>query len=81
MVTTTLAPVLDLTAAADLKQALLEAGSGATIDASAVQRITSPCLQILAAAVQGGARMAPASAALVETAAVLGLLGVLGISS
>jgi anti-anti-sigma regulatory factor len=50
-----LPPVLDIGATADLKRVLLEAaaaGGGVDVDASAVQRVTSPCLQILVAAAQ-----------------------------
>ena len=48
-----LPPSLDIAAAADLKRALLEAlaaEGNIDVDASAVQRIATPCLQILAAA-------------------------------
>ncbi len=48
--------VLDLTTGAELKRELESAlvkGCGLHIDAGQVQRVTSPCLQILAAAVKG----------------------------
>ena len=48
--------VLDLTTADTLKQSLLNAlacGPVVEIDAGAVQRITSPCLQVFAAAAKG----------------------------
>ena len=48
-----LGAVLDLTKAADLKQMLVAAMAAnprLTVDAAAVQRITTPCFQILAAA-------------------------------
>lgn len=49
--------VLDITAAAELKSVLLEAlaGGGADVDARAVQRVTSPCLQVLVAAARDAA--------------------------
>jgi anti-anti-sigma regulatory factor len=50
-------PILDLTAAADLKRDLLAiaaSGPGGTIDASQVRRITTPCLQVLVAARRSG---------------------------
>lgn len=51
--------VLDLTGAAELKRAIadaLEQGHGMDIDAGEVRRITTPCLQILAAAASGFAK-------------------------
>jgi len=79
---------VDLTAAADLKSQLEHAfaeGMGLQVDAGAVQRITSPCLQVLAAAAKsfaeaGGAemRIAPASTAFRETVCTLGLQEILG---
>lgn len=82
-----LPPVADLTAAAPLKsrlEAALASGSGLTVDASAVQRISSPCLQVLAAAVAsfataGGAALAigDPSDAFRETVSVLGLTNAL----
>lgn len=81
MVTLTLDPVLDLAAAPSLKQALLDAGSGARIDAGAVGRITSPCLQLLVSAVRGGAQVTAASQELRKAAACLGLEDALGFVS
>lgn len=46
-----LPPVVDLTAVKELKSALqtaLSRGAGLGIDASAVERVTTPCLQVLA---------------------------------
>lgn len=53
-----LPPVLDRAAAGALRQGLLEAvaaGGCINVDASAVQRITTPCLQVLAAASKSAA--------------------------
>jgi len=79
--------VADLTEAAPLKSRLeqaLASGSGLTVDASAVQRISSPCLQILVAGAvsftkEGGAPLmiADPSEAFCETASVLGLTNAL----
>ncbi len=52
----TLPAVLDLTVATSLKtdlQAAIAGGEGLEIDCSQVQRVTSPCLQILIAAKRG----------------------------
>jgi Anti-anti-sigma regulatory factor (antagonist of anti-sigma factor) len=83
----TLPPVADLTEAAPLKERLLQAlgeGTSLTVDASAVQRVSSPCLQVLVAGKQafakaGGASLviAEASEAFRETVSVLGLLDAL----
>ena len=74
-----LSPVLDLTAAPALKQELLEAFAGGevAIDAGQVQRIGSLCLQLLVAAVSGGASLTNSSDALGETASLLGLASAL----
>lgn len=79
----TLPPVADLTEAGPLKERLLQAlsaGTDITINASAVQRVSSPCLQVLVAGMQsfakaGGAVMAVTepSEAFRETVSVLGL--------
>lgn len=55
----TLPAILDLTEAAALKSGILAAlplGGGLEVDASQVQRVTSPCLQILASAARDFAR-------------------------
>ena len=82
--------VVDLLQAGALKAELeqgLTSGIGMTIDGSAVQRISSPCLQILLAgaaafANAGGPSMTIAnpSAALLETVTLLGLKDALGLS-
>ena len=79
--------VADLTQAGPLKARLEQAlatGTGMTVDASAVQRISSPCLQVLVAGVRtfakaGGAALVIAnpSEEFRETASVLGLLNAL----
>lgn len=66
----TLPAVLDMTHGAELKRELL---TTAVIDGSEVQRIASPILQLLAAAVAGGTRFTSASEALRQAAAKLGL--------
>jgi anti-anti-sigma regulatory factor len=82
--------VADLTEAGPLKQRLeqaLGAGAGLTVDASAVQRISSPCLQVLVAgmaafAKAGGASLSISnpSEAFRETVSVLGLMNALELS-
>jgi chemotaxis protein CheX len=82
--------VADLTEAGPLKQNLekaLASGTGLTVDASAVQRISSPCLQVLVAGVAafakaGGAALSISnpSEAFRETASVLGLMNALELS-
>jgi chemotaxis protein CheX len=82
--------VADLVEAGPLKARLeqaLVAGTGLTVDASAVQRISSPCLQVLVAGVRSFARaggpslaIGTPSEAFCETARVLGLLDALGLS-
>jgi anti-anti-sigma regulatory factor len=81
--------VVDLPHAGVLKAQLergLASGSGITIDGSAVQRISSPCLQVLVAGMTaftkaGGPPMTivKPSAAFLETVSVLGLGDVLGL--
>jgi anti-anti-sigma regulatory factor len=82
-----LPPVVDLAYAPTLKTTLvaaLDRQSGLDIDAGAVQRITTPCLQILAAAAKSfekcGARLtiSKKSAGFCEAASVLGVLWVFG---
>lgn len=82
--------VADLTEAGPLKQRLeqaLGAGTGLIVDASTVQRISSPCLQVLVAgmaafAKAGGASLSirNPSEAFRETATVLGLMNALELS-
>lgn len=82
--------VADLTQAAALKEQLergLMSGSGIVVDAAAVQRISSPCLQVLVAAAAafektGGQSftIADPSAALLETVSMLGLKDALGLA-
>jgi len=79
----TLPAVLDLTSAASLKAELLAAlarGDGLEIDGSEVQRITTPCLQVLASAARAFAqaggpplKFSKKSPALLEVASVLAL--------
>jgi chemotaxis protein CheX len=79
----TLPAVADLVEAGPLKAQIeqhLVAGSGLQLDASAVQRISSPCLQVLVAGVTafskaGGPSLviAEPSPAFLETATALGL--------
>jgi len=82
--------VMDLLQAGALKAQIqqgLASRTGMTIDGSAVQRISSPCLQVLVAgaaafAKAGGPSMTIAnpSAALLETVTLLGLKDALGLS-
>ncbi|HEY8950117.1 MAG TPA: STAS domain-containing protein [Rhizomicrobium sp.] len=82
--------LLDMTVAAELKRDLQSAyarGEGLDVDAGSVSRVTSPCLQILAAAAQdfaqaGGPGMAftSLSPAFSETVAGLALSAPLGIT-
>ncbi len=82
--------VADLVEAGTLKARLeqsLAAGTGLTVDASAVQRISSPCLQVLVAGVSSFAKaggpsleIGEPSEAFRETASVLGLIEALGLS-
>lgn len=84
----TLSPVLDIAAASELKQELLNAvasGGCINVDASAVQRITTPCLQVLAAAAKSTAlaegcrlRLHSVPHVLSETIRMLGLSETLG---
>lgn len=88
--TLVLPAVLDLTAAEQLKQDLLCAlsdGTGIDIDAGAVQRITTPCFQVLAVAAKtitedggGTMRFLNLPGVFRETAETLGLAGVLGLA-
>jgi anti-anti-sigma regulatory factor len=81
--------VADLVQAGPLKAEIerhLAAGVGLDLDASAVQRISSPCLQVLVAGVAAFAKaggpslsISKPSAAFVETASALGLAGALGL--
>ena len=83
-----LPPILDMAAAGALRQGLLEAiaaGGCVNVDASAVQRITTPCLQILAAASKSAAlvdgcrlRLHSVPLAMSETIRMLGLAENLG---
>jgi anti-anti-sigma regulatory factor len=85
-----LSAVADLVEAGPLKSRLEQAlalGSGITVDASAVQRISSPCLQVLVAGVGSFAKaggpslvIGNPSEAFCETASVLGLMDALGLS-
>ncbi len=82
MTDVTLAPVMDLTAADALRTELLAAfdrGEPVTIEAGQVQRVSSPCLQVLVAAVRRGATIAHPSTALGEVAGALDLGAALGI--
>ena len=85
-----LPPIANLTAAADIKQSLVDAldsGKGVEIDASAVQNITSPCWQVLVAAAKSFGESATAmpfhvtkaSPAFIEAATTLGIAQVLGL--
>lgn len=83
----TLPPVADLTEAGPLKERMLQAlaaGTDMTIDASTVQRVSSPCLQMLVAGKQAFAKadgptlvIVDPSQAFRETVSVLGLLDAL----
>ena len=83
----TLPAVADLTYAAPLKDMLMQffaAGTSVMVDASAVQRLSSPCLQVLVAGKQSFAKAGGASLLVVnpsqafhETVSVLGLLDAL----
>jgi anti-anti-sigma regulatory factor len=82
--------VADLVEAGSLKQRLeqiLANGACCTVDASAVQRISSPCFQVLVAGVSSFAKAGGASLeigtpseAFCETASALGLMDALGLS-
>jgi len=85
----TLSAVADMQAAAGLKTRLeqaLAAGGGVTVDASAVQRISSPFLQVLVAGVAAFAKAGGSpltikepSEPFVETVSTLGLTEALGL--
>lgn len=68
--------VLELSQGAALKS---ELAAAMLIDAGQVQRVTSPVLQLLAAAVAAGARFTAASEALREAAQTLGLTAALNL--
>jgi len=82
--------VADLTFAATLKdmsERALSAGTGLVVDASGVQRISSPCLQILASAATaftkaGGPVLvfSDPSTDFLETVSMLGLDSALGLT-
>jgi anti-anti-sigma regulatory factor len=84
-----LPPLVDLAYAAQLKAVLLEAlnlGKGIDIDASDVQRVATPCLQILAAAARSFAQTESAplvfskvSDAFFQMAATLAVGSILGL--
>lgn len=85
----TLPAILDLTKAAALKDCVLSAmaeGTQVTIDAGALQRITTPCLQVFVAAArdlqnEGGAlQIVNAPDALTHATEILGLSNVLGLA-
>ena len=81
--TLVLAPVLDLTQADSLKAELLAAfaqGAPVALEAGAVQRVSSPCLQVLVAASRRGAVLVNPSVPLREVAAALDLSAELGIA-
>jgi chemotaxis protein CheX len=81
--------VVDLSQANDLKARLeqgLASGRGMTIDGSAVQRISSPCLQVLVAGMNAfaksggpGMTIVNPSAAFLKTVSTLGLTDALGL--
>lgn len=83
--TIVLPAVADLPQAQGLKTQLEQTGGAATIDASQVQRVSSPFLQVLlagaAAAAKNGAAMviAEPSPEFLETVSVLGLKTALGL--
>jgi anti-anti-sigma regulatory factor len=82
--------VADLVQAGPLKVQLehyLAAGAGVRVDASAVQRISSPCLQVLVAGVTGFTKaggpsltISNPSAEFLETVTALGLTDALRLS-
>jgi anti-anti-sigma regulatory factor len=81
--------VMDLTTAADLKKKLLDAmgkGKTVTVDAANVQRITTPCLQVLVAAARdvrqdgGVIKFLNVPDVFQEPASILGLSGPLGLT-
>ena len=83
--TIVLPAVADLPQAQGLKAQLERAGGAITVDASQVQRVSSPYLQVLlagaAAAMKNGAAMTitEPSAEFLETVSVLGLKTALGL--
>ena len=84
-----LAAILDFTETTGLKKTLQDAlakGDGLAVDAGAVSRVTSPCLQVLAAGVRTftesggpGLEIVAASDAFRDTASGLGLAPMLGL--
>ncbi|HEY0266506.1 MAG TPA: STAS domain-containing protein [Rhizomicrobium sp.] len=79
----TLAPVMDMTAADALNTELLAAfagGEAVEIDAAGVARVSSPCLQVLVAAVRRGATISRVSTAFGEVAGALDLNTALGLA-
>ena len=86
----TLPAIANLTAAADLKQSLVDAldsGKGVEIDAGEVQNITSPCWQVLVAAARSFGEtstempflVTKTSPAFLESADTLGIRTALGL--
>jgi chemotaxis protein CheX len=78
--------ILDLTQAQALRSDLIAAlvgGNEVAIDASDVQRVSSPCLQVLAAAAKGGAalRFDAMSDVFAGAVSCLALNGVLGLGA
>lgn len=81
--------VLDLTVAGALKEQLeaaLAASSSVCVDASGVQRVTTPCLQVLVAAARGvgeagrpSIRLKALSPAMLEVIELLGVKKALGL--
>ena len=88
-VSLTLQPVLDVEAAAELRSELLralETSACVNVDASAVRRLSTPCLQVLAAAAksiaqsgEGRLRLHSMPQPLSEMAGLLGFAEALGI--
>lgn len=85
-----LPPILDLPAAAPLKrqlEAALGDVNGVVVDASAVQKVTTACLQVLASAVKTSAEIGGVllqfqnpSAAFMEATVMLSLTSALNLS-
>lgn len=85
----TLPAVLDLTKAADLKDCLLGAMTvtpNVSVDATSLQRITTPCLQVFVAAARdlqaegGSLQFSNVPDSMAQAAAILGLSSVLGLA-
>lgn len=84
MAVVTLAPVMDVIQAEALKSELIAAfapGETVTIQAEAVQKISSLCLQLLAAASLRGAVLADPSASFRDSVTLLGLADHFGIAA